>query len=569
MSSDVRLSDALTLDPEKLATTRALIQASSGGGKSYLLRLIVEQCADAMPVIVIDPEGELHTMREVVSMILVGGGGEVPCTVASAGKVARSLLEHQASAIVDLSDLHHRHHAEYVASFVAALMSAPRRLWRKTLVCIDEAHRVCPEGAAVDSSDAVMDLMSRGRKRGYGGVLLTQRLSKLSKNAAAEAANQFVGYMNLDADVKRAADTLGITKAEAGELRKLAPGEWFGYGPALSERGVVRFNADEPQTTPPDGAQSAAPRVKHGAAVAQLAAAVAEAAEDTTPVSLEEAEQRVRELEVELRRVKAAAPPTAPSGMSDAEHERCVQAAVRAAVEKRDAEWSQRLAGVQMKVPRLVSSLRETVDGVEAVSSTLAGLAPAPLNGSAYVATPIPRREGRSETSQKETRPEVAIGGGGLTGPELRVLRSSDWWSSIGVAQPSRVQLAIVAGYHERTKSFTNALGSLRSKGFMEGDRMTCEGAQALGAPSHDPPTMAAFHEMIRGQLRGVVLRVFDAVLARGGRVGRAELAEALDYHERTKSFTNALGRLRTFGLIDYEQGDIVATGLVYPEALV
>ena len=47
--------------------------------------------------------------------------------------------------------------------------------------------------------------------------------------------------------------------------------------------------------------------------------------------------------------------------------------------------------------------------------------------------------------------------------------------------------------------------------------------------------------------------------------VTREELAEQLDYHPRTKGFTNALGSLRTLGVIEYPSpGSVVASPLVF-----
>ena len=77
-------------------------------------------------------------------------------------------------------------------------------------------------------------------------------------------------------------------------------------------------------------------------------------------------------------------------------------------------------------------------------------------------------------------------------------------------------------------------------------------------------PTTADGHGRIRAVLGGVERAVFDALHAAGGRAPREALASGLGYHERTKSFTNALGRLRTLGVVEYEGGEVAGTGLMY-----
>src|SRR5581483_10684224 len=53
----------------------------------------------------------------------------------------------------------------------------------------------------------------------------------------------------------------------------------------------------------------------------------------------------------------------------------------------------------------------------------------------------------------------------GLTTPQSRVLQSLAFWKSIGHSQPSREQVAAVAGYRPGSGNFNNIIGSLSSLG--------------------------------------------------------------------------------------------------------
>src|SRR2546426_5996341 len=92
----------VTLDLDVLISTRLLIQANSGGGKSWLLRRLAEQLFAKLPVLIIDPEGEFSTLREKFDYVLVGQGGDVPADLRSARLLAEKLLELRASAVCDL-----------------------------------------------------------------------------------------------------------------------------------------------------------------------------------------------------------------------------------------------------------------------------------------------------------------------------------------------------------------------------------------------------------------------------------------------------------------------------------
>lgn len=93
------------LDLRKLVETRALIEASSGGGKSTLMRLIAERAAGVMQTLILDHEDEFVTLRQVLDVLLVGDGRDVPITVESAALLARRLADMRISAVVNLYDL--------------------------------------------------------------------------------------------------------------------------------------------------------------------------------------------------------------------------------------------------------------------------------------------------------------------------------------------------------------------------------------------------------------------------------------------------------------------------------
>jgi len=226
--------DKLLVDLPTLVDTRLLIQANSGGGKSWLLRLVAERAG--IQTIVLDNEGEFASLREAVDVLLVGASGELPANPRHAA-LARRLLEYNISAVVDLYELKLAERRRFVKFFLESLIHLPRDLWRPTLLILDEAHIYCPERGSgeAESTEAVISLMSQGRKRGYAGVIATQRLSKLHKDAAAEANNVIIGRTWLDADQVRAGDALGLSKADRLRLRDLGQGEFYAFGPALGQ----------------------------------------------------------------------------------------------------------------------------------------------------------------------------------------------------------------------------------------------------------------------------------------------------------------------------------------------
>lgn len=240
MNTKIYLNDEVSMDLDVLLESRLLIQANSGAGKSWTVRRILEQSHGKVQQIILDPEGEFSSLREKYDYVLAGKEGDTSADPRSAALLAHKLLELKVSAIIDLYELHPQERKHFVKIFVDAMVNAPKELWpinyNGCVVVIDEAHTFVPEKGQSEASDAVISLASLGRKRGICAVLATQRISKLHKDAAAECNNKLIGRSSLDIDRKRATEELGFdSKEQTLSLRKLAPGKFYAFGPAISD----------------------------------------------------------------------------------------------------------------------------------------------------------------------------------------------------------------------------------------------------------------------------------------------------------------------------------------------
>jgi len=297
------------IDVDKLIESKLLIQANSGAGKSWSIRRIAEQTYGKAQQIIIDHDGEYHTLREQYDYVLAGKNGDCPADIKSAALLARRLLELRVSVIIDIYELGTQR-AEFVKRFLEALVNAPRDLWHSVIVILDEAHLYCPEKGSAVSSDAVKNLMALGRKRGFCGVLATQRIAKLDKDAAAECNNKLIGRSALDVDMKRAADELGFTtKEDVRSLRTLKAGEFYVFGPAFTDT-VTQIQVGAVKTTHLRAGQRAAPPVPPSAEVKKMLSKLAdlphEAAEEARTIV--ELQLQVKQLRGALKKAESAQP---------------------------------------------------------------------------------------------------------------------------------------------------------------------------------------------------------------------------------------------------------------------
>jgi uncharacterized protein len=550
------------IDLDRLVGTRLLIQASSGGGKSYCLRWLLEQTHGRIQQFVLDWEGEFASLRERFAYVLAGQDGDVPADPRTAGLLCRRLLELSASAVLDLSELPPEDRQCFARGFLHELMHVPRSLWRPLLVAIDEAHHLAPEkgeGEAV-SKPAVVALCTQGRKRGYAAVLATQRIAKVTNNALAELLNVLIGPTSFEPDVRRAGDALGFDKAQREQLKQLEPGQFFARGPALAREPVL-VRTGPVQTTHPQPGRVAPPVPPPPEAIrallGQLRDLPTQAPSDLD--DLEQARGRIAELERALR-------------------ERPIEVRTETVVERVEVPAID--AGTGQRLELLVATLRDT--GAELVSvgdRLVAGLAQV-RNGPAQVprrAEPASRpRLGRAPGAH-QARPHTTAPGppapsDGLSAPQQRILDALAAFEAVGLDQVAKSNIATWAGQSPTSSGFANNLGALRSRGLISypvGGRVALTDAgRALAAAAEPVTSLEQLHTAWVARLSAPQGRLVRVLIDRHPEaMHRTELATAVGNSATSSGFANNLGALRSLGLIDYPQrGQVMATDLLFPE---
>jgi hypothetical protein len=231
------------VDVAELLATRLLVQGNSGSGKSHLLRRLLEQSAQIVQQVVIDPEGDFASLADRYDHVLIDGAAHSANEIAA---LAGRVRQHRVSVVLMLDELEVEQQIRCAALFLSALFDAPREHWYPALVVVDEAQMFAPAAAGELAEDArrltlsaMTNLMCRGRKRGLAGIVATQRLAKLAKNVAAEASNFLMGRTFLDIDMQRATDLLGMDRRQAERIRDLQRGQFLGLGPAISRRPIA------------------------------------------------------------------------------------------------------------------------------------------------------------------------------------------------------------------------------------------------------------------------------------------------------------------------------------------
>ena len=605
LGTSINGGGTVAVDLDRLIETRMCLQANSGGGKSWTVRRLLEQSHGKVMQIVIDAEGEFYTLREKYDYLYAAvKGGDCVASVALAKKLAHRLLEHGVSAIVDISEMPPAVRVEFVREFVEALVEAPRRLWRPCMIVVDEAHRFCPEverghkvargkkTERVSSTDAVVNLMALGRKRGLCGVLATQRIAKLNKDALAECQNFLVGLANIDVDQDRAAAALGMRPKDAVSLRELEPGEFFAFGPAIS-RAIQKVRVGPVGTTHPKAGQRTAPLPPTRAGIKRVVASFAD-----LPAEVEEEVSRVAALEAEVKRLKVQNTGRPPAVIADraglgaaeahgyargrAEAGHVVKAAKGAVQKARElaeragqaaqtihADLTQRLVALEAVVEKIslpTAPIRHRDLKPENVIQ--------PKNGQQAPAIATTQQEARmtAPTGRAVSRGTLAELHG-LDGPEQKIVDAIAWLNAIGIPEPEGPAVAAIAGYKVTGGGYKNPRSRLATKGIITYPRdgavaLTETGRALAKQPDVASLTGEAFRAKILDVLDGPEKKILTPLLrAWPDRMTADEVAQDAGYGVDGGGFKNPRSRLSTLGLIEYPTpGTLRARDILFPE---
>jgi len=562
------LGSDLRCDLQVLVDTRVLVQANSGGGKSHTLRRLLEQTHGHVQQLVIDPEGEFASLRERHDYVLAAkSGGDTAADPRSAKLLAERLLELGVSAILDVYELKAHERIRFVRVFLEALIDAPKKLWHPALVVIDEAHVYCPQKGEAESAGAVIDLATRGRKRGFCAVLATQRLSKLHKDAAAELNNKLIGRTGLDVDMQRAAEELGFTgRDERLQLRGLEPGEFFAFGPALSPT-VTRVKIGPVQTTHPKaGARLATiappPTDKVKALLPKLADLPAEAEQRTR--TLQELQRDNATLRGQVTRLERGAPARVETKI-----ETKVQKVEIPVLKDAQVQRLERAAGKLADAGVAVTTIgRELVEALKKFHANGKLTTPG-LQTSARPRVAQPLRT--QQPAPRRAAPPVD-GNFRPSRSQQRILDALAWLETVGVPQARKTQVALLGEQSPTSSGYTNNLGALRTAGLLEYPapatvRLT-EAGRAIASIPERPHTTEALHDALYARLSRSEAAILRALIATyPDDLGKDELATAAEQSPSSSGYTNNLGALRSVGLIDYPTpGRVVALPVLFLE---
>jgi hypothetical protein len=557
--------------PRDVITQTMAILAIRGAGKSNAAAVFVEKMyAAGLPFLVVDPKGDWWGIRSSVDgtgpglpiAVLGGLHGDIALTPESGQMVAELIVEHNLTCIVDVSDFpSDAAQMRFLTDFGRALFRLHRANPTPRHVVLEEADDIVPQTVRADQAPCVgiwTKMIKQGRAFGIGMTLISQRSAAVNKNALSQIETLIALRTTDTRDRKAIADWVAqhdaggelvasLAGLEDGEAWVISP-QWLArrHGQPPVQR--IRFRQRETFDSGATPVMTAAPRKPAALAsvdlgqLAERMAAVAEQAEQADPALLRRKVGALRGQVDRLTRELEAARQAPPR----VEHVPVVLAA--------DLEAAARLAA---ELGGHVKTLTDAIGGTPPPP-------PAPAPPAAPAAPPprAPRLRPAAPAKPPAPAPAAQDGAPRLGKAERAIL-------TVLAQNPgglTRLQIGLLAGYSVKSSSLSNAIGALRGAGMITSAgtdpiRILPAGIAEAGdvPPTPDGPELVAYWLSRLGLAERTILQVF--LDAWPGPLDKATTADRSGYSATSSSFSNALGRLRSLGLVDgWTAGETLAT---------
>lgn len=556
----VQLSRDLSL-PLDIATEAVAVLGRRGKGKTNTAGVIVEELVGhGVPVCVVDTVGVWWGLRSSKSgkgagiPVVVFGGthGDLPLEEASGKIVAEVLVNRRISAVIDTSQLSKTAARRFLTDFVTAVYRLNRDPF---LFVFDEADELAPQHPRAEGArllGAMEDFVRRGRARGLGVILVTQRPAVLNKDVLTQievlVAHGLTGprdvaaideWVRLHADEDEARQVKAtLAGLPIGTAWVWSP-SWLGILRKVSVRPRRTFDSS---ATPKVGVTTTLPRARAKIDLAELGDAITATIERAAADDPRELRKRITRLERELDRERQ-----------------------NVKVRTQEVPVEVPVPGITDEDRRLIRDAQQQITDMLGVLSTLQeGLGqigaedgPRPLPP-AGARTPDARARRAPAREPVPTPPMSVSSSTGVT--------SSTTTGALGKAERSILavlathgprthsQIALQSGYSGKGGGFNNALSRLRSTGRIVGGRdrieITEQGLEDLGAftPLPTGPDLLDHWMSTLGKAERSILAVL--VEAWPDSLTNEEIAARTDYSAGGGGFNNALSRLRTLELI-------------------
>jgi hypothetical protein len=214
----------------EVLTGRTFLSGKSGSGKSNSASVVIEELLDReFPILIVDTDGEYWGLKEEYEILHVGADEECDLQVGAehAEKLASLALEENVPIILDVSGyLDEGEASDIVRETARHLFAKEKKLQKPFLLVVEEVHEYIPEGGGIsETGEMLVKIGKRGRKHGLGIMGISQRPADVKKDFITQANWLLWHRLTWENDTQVVSRIVGGEYGDA--VQDLADGEAF------------------------------------------------------------------------------------------------------------------------------------------------------------------------------------------------------------------------------------------------------------------------------------------------------------------------------------------------------
>ncbi|MFQ5658583.1 MAG: ATP-binding protein [Candidatus Methylomirabilales bacterium] len=584
--------------PLDLVTQTIGILAVRGAGKSNTAAVMVEEMFKAkLPFVVIDPVGSwwgLKSSRDGKKPglpIPVFGGQErywnMPLERTAGSMIADLIVDDRLSCVIDTSAFSEGDKIRFLIDFAERLY---RRNQDPLHLVLEEADDYAPQRPMRDQARLLRaweNVVRRGRSRGLGITMISQRSAALNKNVLTQIET-LVAMRTTSPQDRKAIQGWVEYHGQSTKLLESLPGLedgeawiWSPHWLKTLKRVHIRYrNTFDSAATPKD--------IKGRRPPATLADINLKALEKKMSATIERAKDQSvdhwKRLTREKDRQIAELEKTTTTGKAVREaHEAACQAErksheIVAAVHRENTTlkgWLERYLTLVENVKKLLTKEAPHVEitALQPRKKALPKTTPTLPRPASPVSKPVPPPPRRREPISYP----VADSNDHLQPRHLQILRSIARYEALGIHPVSKKQIGADAGHVASGGNFRTLMSQLHTPGYVEyvGQgyvALTDKGREAAGPVEELAlPTHQNIMEMWRQRLQPRHLKVLEPIIERyPDPMTKAELGELVELAHESGNFRTLMSQIKTRGLVTYPGPGLVrAADVLFPGGVI
>ncbi|WJI09298.1 DUF87 domain-containing protein [Methanobacterium sp. CWC-01] len=233
MVKTLNISSEIKLDLKKIIGKSISVLGITGSGKTNTSAVILEEMLKyKYPMTIVDIDGEYWGLKEQFELLVVGKSKNVDfeVNVEHARQIAEISISKNIPVILDISGFLYEDTYQFLLNYMEEIWDLAGKFRKPYEIVLEEAHEFIPQGTRNDLKEIFTRIALRGRKRGLGIIILSQRSAKVEKDVLTQAEMVFLHKVIHPSDIKVYKEILPVTAKEVSILiSKLKVGDCIFY----------------------------------------------------------------------------------------------------------------------------------------------------------------------------------------------------------------------------------------------------------------------------------------------------------------------------------------------------